>query len=102
MAFSVMLTIAMDKDDDFCDNTYDVAPESLSLWQRLSAIKVELELELQGFLFLLQQNTILKMRPDWVRDLHFTTLYFSCVLIAVSVTFAKKIQTVDLYDHSNL
>ena len=41
----MMSTIAMDKDDDFCDYTYDVAPYSLSLWQRLSAIKVELELE---------------------------------------------------------
>ena len=40
-----MLTIAMDKDNDFCNYAYDVAPQSLSLQQRLSAIKVELELE---------------------------------------------------------
>ena len=38
----------MDKDDDFCDYTHDVVPQSLSLWQRLSAIKVELELELRS------------------------------------------------------
>ena len=43
----MMSTIAMDKDNDFCDYAYDVAPYSLSLWQRLSAIKVELELELK-------------------------------------------------------
>ena len=42
-----MSTIAMHKDDDFCDYTYDVAPKSLSLWQRLSTIKVELESELE-------------------------------------------------------
>ena len=46
MAFSVMSNIAMDKDNDFRNYAYDVAPYSLSLWQRLSAIKVELELEL--------------------------------------------------------
>ena len=53
MAFSVMSTIAMDKDNNFCDYAYDVAPWSLSLWQRLSAIKVELELEV-----LKQDNSI--------------------------------------------
>ena len=43
MSFSKMSTIATDKDKDFCDYAYDVVPESLSLWQRLRAIKVELE-----------------------------------------------------------
>ena len=46
MAFSVMSTIAMDKDNDFRNYPYDVAPYSMSLWQRLSTIKIELELEL--------------------------------------------------------
>ena len=32
----------------FCDYAYDVVPYSLSLWQRLSAIKAELELEFGG------------------------------------------------------
>ena len=44
LAFSVVSTIAMDMDKDFRSYAHDVAPYSLSFWQRLSAIKVELEL----------------------------------------------------------
>ena len=46
MAFSVMSTIAMDKDNDFFVTMLMMLRLSLSLWQRLSAIKVELELDL--------------------------------------------------------
>ena len=43
----------------FCDYAYDVAPYSLSLWQRLSAIKVELELELQTLLDKIKPKKVL-------------------------------------------
>ena len=61
MAFSVMSTIATDKDDDFCDYTYDV---SLSLWQRLSAVKVELKLELESGCYYFKNNATMTSHND--------------------------------------